>query len=297
MKNILGESGVIRNFLYSDSEKIRSISSQIFEGVSESFVLSKEESKSDSEEQKGKFASGRLLGDIFTQSTSSQELRFLEDFAYTLLEKKLTDDGLLQEISTKSVSNEANKSFIKINSKLHVNDLEKSSKTVRDFNEIGEAFWRVTNEQMNWSANQRILPDADVKKKAGEIGMQLNKKVAESATKLLEFGYGNLIETNMIINEMIFSAPLKRQFLRENEEMILHKYSRVSQSEFIMLGIVTYRGYVEEIDPKIPDVKDADGIKNAMRSLALHLNTFEKTFSAPVKNEIIIDPIAIYSVL
>ena len=79
MKNILGESGVIRNFLYSDSEKIRSISSQIFEGVSESFVLSKEESKSDSEEQKGKFANGRLLGDIFTQSTSSQELRFLEE--------------------------------------------------------------------------------------------------------------------------------------------------------------------------------------------------------------------------
>ncbi len=287
---------MIRNFLYSDSEKIRSISSQIFEGVSEHVIHSRETASEVTEEQKGPLGSGKLLGDIFSRTESSKELRFLEDYAYTILENKLTEDDLLQSFSADSIEVQPSKNFVKIRARLNINDLEASAKTLSEFNELGEAFWRVTNEPMGWLPGVKILSDGEVKKKAGESGLYLNKRVADSASHILKFGYGDLIEANMTVGTTIFSAPIKRKFLREDENMILHKYSRRSQVDFVMLGIVTQRGDNNDQED-IPNVAEAEGLKNAMRALALHLRTVERTYSAPSKNEVIIDPIAIYSLL
>lgn len=288
---------VIRNFIYSDSEKIRSLSSQIFEGVSESFALSKSNTVEQTEDQKGPVGSGRLLGDIFSQSDSSTETKFLEDFAYTLLEAKLISDDLVAEISSANEDVNFSKSFIKITAKLDVNDLSHSSKVLSEFNNLGEAFWRVTNEKLEWDPRSKSLPDNEVRKQAGQSGMFLNKKVADAASYILNFGYGDLIEVNMTTGKSLFSAPIKREFLRDDERMFVHKYSRTSQSNFTMLGIITQRGSFDNMSASLPDVADADGMKNAMRTLSLHLRELENTYSAPSSNEIIIDPIAIYSIL
>lgn len=289
---------MIRDFIYSDSEKIKSISSQIFQGLTEQFIFSKEESSSSEESQKGPVGSGRLLGDIFSQVNSSTELKFLEDYAYTLLESKLIEDGLVQEFDSDSYGSSVNKNFIKIQATLRINDLAASSRIVSSFNNVGESLWRVINESMTWSEKgNRVLSDSEARKRAGENGMQLNQKVAESAARVIDFGFGDLIEANMFSKEVLFSAPLKRDFLRDNENMILHKYSRVSQRNFVMLGIVTQKGGVPDSEHDIPDVKDSDGIRAAMRTLMLHLRAMERTFSAPAENEVVLDPVAIYSVL
>ena len=62
---------MIRNFLYLDSQKLRSISSQLFEGFSERVIKRSHESKSEQETQKGPVASGRFLADILTVESSS----------------------------------------------------------------------------------------------------------------------------------------------------------------------------------------------------------------------------------
>ncbi|MES2337732.1 MAG: hypothetical protein V4537_06540 [Pseudomonadota bacterium] len=287
---------MIRNFIYSDSDKIRSISSQIFEGVSEHIIKSSETAKGVHEKQKGPLGSGQLLGDIFSRTESSQELRFLEDYAYTILENKLLEDDLMQAYEKTYDGSGLSKSFVKIKARLNINDLAESAKTLVEFNELGEAFWRVSNEPMGWTPNIKILSEGEVKRKAGESGLYLNKRVADSAAHILRFGYGDLIEATMNVGSIVFSAPIKRKFLREDVNMILHKYSRRSQVDFVMLGIVTQRGSHDE-DEDIPNVGDAEGLKNAMRTLALHLRTVERMYSAPSTNEIIIDPIAIYSLL
>ncbi|MHA6724160.1 DUF6414 family protein [Sphingomonas sp. RS2018] len=288
---------MIRNFIYADSAKIRSISSQIFEGVSEGFISSKTTKSKEFENQSGPIGSGKLLGDIFSQSDSSTEFGFLEDFAYTLLEKRLEENECVDIVNSETSEVSVNKAFVKITAPLVINDLKHTAKTLADFNFVTEAFWRVTNEPMNWTPTVKLVADSDIKKKVAENGAYFNKKVSDAAAYILNFGYGNLIEANMTSGGYIWSGPIKRQFLRDDEDMIIHKYSRTSQSDFVMLGIVTQKGSIGDNDITIPDVADADGLKNAMRTLSRHLRQFEKTYSAPAKNEIIIDPIAIYSIL
>ena len=62
-----------------------------------------------------------------------------------------------------------------------------------------------------------------------------------------------------------------------------------------MLGLITQRGNHQPDEFIIPEITAEGGIKEAMRTLALHLRTVEQAFSGPSPNEIVIDPIALYS--
>jgi len=71
---------MIKNFVYLDVEKLHSLSSQVFEGVTE-YVLNESSTESEnSESQKGLVGSGRVLGDILRQSEKTSERKFLNDF-------------------------------------------------------------------------------------------------------------------------------------------------------------------------------------------------------------------------
>lgn len=55
---------MIKNILYLDVDKMYSMSSQVFEGVTEYILNEKTNGSEKKEEQKGPMASGRVLGDI-----------------------------------------------------------------------------------------------------------------------------------------------------------------------------------------------------------------------------------------
>jgi hypothetical protein len=287
---------MIRNFLYLDSQKLRSISSQIFEGFSEQVINGTRRVDQTEEQQKGPLASGKVLADIFATEQSSSQLKFLEDHAYVILENELINKELLEEFDH-SCDSSSKKSFVKVSGRLQINDLKATHGMLDNFNTFGEALWRVTNTAAAPSVNAKSVPDAEARKKAGEMGMQLNRRYAESAAMVIKFGYGDLLEASIVFENKLFSAPLKREFLRETENLILHKYSRYSQQEFIILGAVTQRGDFSQNDATAPDVGDASGMKEAMRTLALHLRTFEQIFAGPSSNETVIDPIAIYTLV
>jgi hypothetical protein len=289
---------VIRNFIYLDSEKLRSFSSQLFEGVTEQVVSHNSEANTETEQQKGPVASGRILGDIFATERSSSELKFLEDHAYSIFESKLDELKNLTVINQSTNVTKIKNTFVKVVSRLQLNDLAASVGVLRQFNEMGEAVWRVTNESMTIqgpSGITKIAPDAEAKKKAGEMGLQLHKKVAESAAFLIDINFQDLFEVSMNVEDVLISAPMKRQFLREEESLLVHKYSRMTSFEFTLLGLVTQNGAERESEEDIPEVKDAENLKTAMRYLAQHMRTMENAFGAPLSNEIIVDPIAVYS--
>ena len=80
---------MIKNFIYLDEEKMYSLSSQVFEGITE-YVLNEKSTESENiESQKGPVGSGRILGDILRQADKKTEKKFLSDFSYTLFEQKL----------------------------------------------------------------------------------------------------------------------------------------------------------------------------------------------------------------
>ncbi|WP_298692965.1 hypothetical protein [uncultured Sphingomonas sp.] len=289
---------MIRNFLYLDSTKLRSISSQVFEGITNQLLLTELEKSTEQESQKGPLSSGKVLADIFSKEKSSAELKFLEDHAYTILEDKLRTDDMLISSDDNDFAVKSTNLFVKIDARLTINDVAATHGLLSNFNEIGEAFWRVANTgQSSLTSNGKPLPDDQVRKLAAAAGMQLDKKFIAASSKLIEFGFGGMIEASMLHSGYLFSAPLKREFLRESESMILHKYSRFTQSNFTMIGLVTQIGGGTEQSIVPPDVSTSDGVKSSMRSLAVHMRVLEQVFSGPSQNEIIIDPIAIYAVI
>ena len=69
---------MIRNFIYLDIDKMQSISSQIFEGVTEYIINESNGEISNSEEQKGPVGSGRVVGDILKQQDKKSEKKILK---------------------------------------------------------------------------------------------------------------------------------------------------------------------------------------------------------------------------
>lgn len=284
---------MIRNFIYVDNDKLQSLSSQIFEGVIQQTVTSRMENRSEQEQQKGPLASGRLLGDIFSLGTATTETKFLADHAVTLLEAKLLADDLIAEAPT-GVLAEDSKSFVKFKSQVQFVDMPAVTKLLTNFNDLSLSLWRAINESMTYG--DKILSDGEAKKRAGEAQMQVNEKVAKSAADVIDYGFGDLLELFMPLGNYMISAPMKREFLRETEQSLIHKYSRSPQVEFTVLGTVT-RVFGDDHRVDIPNVADAKDTSTAMRYLALHMETMERQFRSVGDREITIDPIAIYSEL
>ena len=90
---------MIKNFIYLDEEKMYSLSSQLFEGVTEYVLNESSSEQGKSEEQKGPVGSGRVLGDILKNSERNTEKKFLNDYSYTIFEKKLLEEELVLIVS------------------------------------------------------------------------------------------------------------------------------------------------------------------------------------------------------
>ena len=139
---------MIKNIIYLDEDKMYSLSSQLFEGVTEYVLNEKNLEKSESEQQKGSMNSGRIVGDILKNSERNTEKKFLNDYSYTLFEKKLIEENKVLTVSYESSSLEKlikEKSFIKVTAKATFNDIDSIISTLNNFNRMGKALTYVTN--------------------------------------------------------------------------------------------------------------------------------------------------------
>ena len=92
---------MIKNFIYLDIDKLYSMSSQIFEGITEYIVGESASEVERSEAQKGPVGSGRVMGDILRHNDKKSEKRFLHDYSYSLFEEKLLKDGKILDLTDK----------------------------------------------------------------------------------------------------------------------------------------------------------------------------------------------------
>ena len=122
---------MIKSFIYLDEQKMYSLSSQIFEGITE-YVLNEAGSESqDSESQKGPVGSGKILADVIKNSSKSTEKKFLHDYSFTVFERHLEDSKSILNLSGPSFDLEELKasvskfSFIKVKARAIFNDVDK----------------------------------------------------------------------------------------------------------------------------------------------------------------------------
>ena len=99
----------IKSFIYLDEDKMYSVSSQLFEGLTDHIINYRLDGKSEEGEQKGPIASGRKLADIIIKERATKEIKFLHDYSYNVFEDGLIKENKVLQINSENFSNEISK--------------------------------------------------------------------------------------------------------------------------------------------------------------------------------------------
>jgi len=257
------------------------------------------------------------------------EYRVLLDHAYSEFEERLIEDGKMSVVSGRGKDEyDPSRPFVKVTGKAILTDIGAVAKVVKSFNEMGESLSYVSSFKDIESAKEALdvqlsaVKDRNEKARvkrsiqkmtdpiriARDSGLNMDPKYLEHLAYILEFGYNDLFEIQIDKSEgsaeKSFTSHLQREWLRENEELLIKKYSRRTDKNFTVVGIVAQdfgTGYSQDHE-EVAEVQvglaesgpDPDGMRHALRNLALSLSGIEQTFSGKYSGEMILDPIAVY---
>jgi hypothetical protein len=316
------EKKKVKSFIYLDEYKMYSISSQIFEGLTEYVISHSKSSDKDLESQEGPIGSGRVLADIISRESSTEERKFLHDYSYNLFEEKLFEEKKVLQIDSQGIVEALTKldtyEFIKVKGRLLFSDVKIINETIDGFNELGEALVYITNfpalDQLKqqYSAissqgknrNDKAFTKQaskrldDLSAIAKQLGLNMDQGFLDRLRFVLNYGYKDQLEVKVYLSTnndetYLFSAPLKRVFLKEEEHLIVSKFSRYSEKEFVIFGMITQSRGNQSALP-IKENASPEDIKQVISQLVLGLLNLEKQFTGKIENEIMIDPIAVY---
>ncbi|MBR3122846.1 MAG: hypothetical protein IKH48_01645, partial [Prevotella sp.] len=135
--------------------------------------------------------------------------------------------------------------------------------------------------------------DSIFKKYLQDQGLNVNEKFTENLVKIYEFGYKDMFAVHIPYQEsnIVFATMLNREYLKEKEDSLIAKYSRRTEVEFTIVGLLTQCGGEKaQIDPDNPE----GSMKEASLNFTSIISNLEDSFNGRLGNEYIIDPIAIY---
>ena len=185
---------------------------------------------------------------------------------------------------------------------------------MEDFNNIGEALACITNyselEQLrakiNLSSEGRVdrgeLNELRAKEKylsnplaiAKTVGMYQDPKFLKNLSIVTNFGFSDQLEVQQSVNGDIFSSCLKRNYLRESEDLIVRKYSRNTEKKLVVLGVVTQSRQGKESTENDNFDRDSLSMKMAVTNMVNHIGKLEESMIGKSVNEVVIDPVAVY---
>jgi len=325
----------MKSFIYLDEYKMYSLSSQIFEGLIESIVDTKVHSDEDKDSQKGELGSGRLMANIIRTESAKTERKFLHDYAYTLFENSLLEKSKVLNIDSSNIEVEINKindfDFIKIKGNAIFNDAKLIASTLENFNSFAGAlgyvqFKDLADQEELVQSQISDIKDRNKRVKAKsqynnnyfrtflkERGLFLEERYITEMVNIINFGYKGQFETQFpfLLKDggVLFNSIINREFLKETEEFLIAKYSRETEKELCLFGIVTQTKnsedkntlseFISYLDSNFKEYdKDGNeeslGMKHAIMGMINALMNVENTFIGKAKYEFIIDPISVY---
>lgn len=304
---------MFKQFLYLDEQKMYSLSSQLFEGITEYILNENESSEREETKQKGPLASGRIMADVINSTIKSTEKKFLHDHSFILLENELLKGNHILNIDDKTtfVKEDFEKfSFIKIKAKAIFNDINKINELFENYNSLGESltYLRIEveienilknipatlSEKEQAQLNQKIkmLRKKDnIIKEAEKSNLRKDDDFLKNLSLLTNYGFSEDFEIQQKVNNFLFTSTLNRKSLRESEKSLIKKYSRQSEKEIVILGIITQS--LKENTLEIKNIESRN-MKEGLSNTIEHLANIEKSLFGKAPNEIIIDPIAVY---
>ncbi|MCG6365326.1 DUF6414 family protein [Vibrio fluvialis] len=304
---------MIKNFIYLNEPKLYSFSSQLFEGITEYVLNENHHEHTDQETQKGTIASGRVIADVIKEASTSTTKKFLHDHSFNLFESELINTDNLLEINCDKLTFDeickSNKSFIRIKAKGKFVDMADVLSLLTNFKDISKALAVLP---LTAELQKLELLQADKKNSIGakslqaEIEKSINQRTVELAasvparsangTKTIIENFGDdIVRFKQERGEVLFSTCLTLEHLREPLTNIYRKYSRKTAKEFIVLGFISHGDGTQKSD--IQEVPESAPMLRHILGMAEHMYEFEQIFGRKEDNEIIIEPIAIYTEL
>ncbi|HHX8572456.1 TPA: DUF6414 family protein [Vibrio alginolyticus] len=304
---------MIKNFLYLNEPKLYSFSSQLFEGITE-YVLNEEQLQTtDEESQSGKVHSGRVIADVIKETSTSTTKKFLHDHSFNLFEKELEDSHCLLDVSIEKLTFDdicqTDKSFIRIRAKGKFVDMTEIQTLFSNYAKIGEAI-AVLPLTEQFQTLEVLKAQNNKSKETRELQSQLDKLIRERTVEMTSglppraiagfetiigsFG-DDIVRFQQQVNDVIFSTCLTHDYLREPLKNIYRKYSRKTAKEFTVLGFISHADGTQ--DPDVKEIPEGENMLRHMIGLAENMYELEQTFGKKGDNEIIIEPIAIYTEL
>ncbi len=305
----------IKSFIYLDEYKLASLSSQLFEGMTEYVLKSAVDTHTENTTQKGSVMKGSMMGDAITEGNASSEKKYLHDFAYTMFEDELFERQKIHEITADdSLDNLATKRIIKITGKAIFDDYQAIIDTLDNFNSIGEAlaYCSMISEGQDMKSLLNLSPqssDRNAKSKTKiaqkviqqrwkdmleSVGLRLEEEKIKSLMTLLRFSFRGQMAFRIIQPEsgVVALANLNKTYLRDPMEVLIPRFSRKTERELSLIGIITQCGQAQAAS--LPSIEDSEKMKFSVQNVISQLGDMEETFTGRLSNEFVIEPIAIY---
>ncbi|NOH95328.1 hypothetical protein [Vibrio sp. 99-70-13A1] len=304
---------MIKNFIYLDEQKLYSFSSQLFEGVTEYYLDQQVLEETEEDTQKGKLTSGRAIANAIKEASSSTSKKFLHDYAFNLLEAELINSELLIDVDSNTYTHSdicnSNKSFIRIRAKGKFVDLKEIQELLRNFPEIGDAIAKaqfvdkyqeleiLQSEKQNGAAVNKLKSNIDksVRKLKSQNQQALPNELRKSIDTMLEQFGDDIVRFKQTLGDTEYSTFMSPDNFRDSIKAICRKYSRKTAKEFVVLGTICHSH--ETPDVEIEEISDEASMLSHMVGLAENMYDLEQTFGSKGENEIIIEPIAVYTEL
>lgn len=322
----------IKSFIYLDTYKMYSISSQIFEGLTDYILNTQSNVVEEKTEQKGPFSSGKLMADAITKNENQTEKKFLHDYSYLLFEQELKRRNKVLEVDANNLSDCISKfgdfSFIKITGKAIFNDTQILHNLIKNFNDFGYSIGYVTmfnehqreiNEKISKSKlitdknqktkllNEINLRRNHLKQSLQDKGLQFEDEFLEQLANLIEFAYKREFEIQIPLiqsgEKILFSTIIEREMLRVKESTLIRRYATETEKEFTIFGILSQTNFKKnnyDLTKKVMELLSSNvgSVSSQMRSAIMNfiiaISELENGFNGKLNYEICIEPIAIY---
>lgn len=241
----------IRDFIYIDIDRVKSIISQLEEGlIDQTQILS---GNSEGSALRGE---GGLSG--FFKAAANSEFKFhrqlsetksLHDYIYNKVESLLLNEKQLLEIpNEKSVIYSSdmretigNSSFILTKGKVTINDFRQLKMFLENFDDFAKFIARCcvsTQIKNSTKSEQKIACD----KMTSEFQKSLDKDFRNGLIQLIDMFYQNRIIIKVIpykeYPDFRFVGNLDKTYLRDDIESIIYKYGTAPVSDWTVFGQV-----------------------------------------------------------
>lgn len=293
----------VRDFIYLDVDRLKSIISQVDEGIvnfTEGVESTTDEVKSSVEGGLFGFLKGVVDAKYISQNQDTTTKSF-HDFIYNKVENALTEGNLLTHIPENGTDSDAanesvrdslsNTAFVLAKGKVVINDFNNMNIFLGKFNTVIDFLAHCTN----LSLLEDSSPHKKKQAKNAVKESKMDKKMIDGFQMFFDTFYKDRVVIKMLPFEnktdFILVGNLNEKYLRDDISSITYKYGTAPISEWTIFC------QVASMPPKereVPQITTGSEIESGIQGIFDAYRTIESLAQSVVYPEIAITPIAIY---